>query len=317
MTLTTSCSPCRTSRRAAIRRSRSPSGRARRARRGCRCRAIAREPAHGRSSGCSTCTATPTTTARCSRSPAAPGALADALLAGAAGRSRAIDVIGAPAATRRAGQHPHVGALDVVPLVYLDAARARRGVRRGARRGRPHRRASSRCRCSSTASSPPTSPGARRTRAELRRGGVAGLGAAHERPSDGGRCARLRAAAAASDRRRDARRGAGAARRVQPAAAPPADARRRARDRGARSARAASEGLPGLRAIGVMLRGGVAQVSMNVERPLELPLAEVVDAVARQAPVAERRARRARPARRARGVSRGRSAAGLRSRDAT
>jgi glutamate formiminotransferase/glutamate formiminotransferase/formiminotetrahydrofolate cyclodeaminase len=45
-------------------------------------------------------------------------------------------------------------------------------------------------------------------------------------------------------------------------------------------------GLPGLRAIGVQLGGGVAQVSMNVERPLELSLAEVVSAVARHAPVA-------------------------------
>ena len=33
-----------------------------------------------------------------------------------------------------------------------------------------------------------------------------------------------------------------------------------------------------MRAIGVALGGGVAQVSMNVERPLELPLASVVAA---------------------------------------
>jgi glutamate formiminotransferase/glutamate formiminotransferase/formiminotetrahydrofolate cyclodeaminase len=39
------------------------------------------------------------------------------------------------------------------------------------------------------------------------------------------------------------------------------------------------EGLPGVRAIGVQLSGGVAQVSMNVERPLEVPLASVVRAV--------------------------------------
>ena len=45
-------------------------------------------------------------------------------------------------------------------------------------------------------------------------------------------------------------------------------------------------GLPGVRAIGVALDGGVAQVSMNVERPLELALAEVVEAVGRHAPVA-------------------------------
>ena len=41
-----------------------------------------------------------------------------------------------------------------------------------------------------------------------------------------------------------------------------------------------------LRAIGVELSGAVAQVSMNVERPLDLPLAEVVMAVGRHVPVA-------------------------------
>ena len=38
-------------------------------------------------------------------------------------------------------------------------------------------------------------------------------------------------------------------------------------------------GLPGVRAIGVELNGGVAQVSMNVERPFEVSLAMVVEAV--------------------------------------
>ena len=46
------------------------------------------------------------------------------------------------------------------------------------------------------------------------------------------------------------------------------------------------QGLPGLRAIAVELAGGVAQVSTNVERPSELPLVEVLAAVARLAPVA-------------------------------
>jgi glutamate formiminotransferase len=41
-----------------------------------------------------------------------------------------------------------------------------------------------------------------------------------------------------------------------------------------------------VRAIAVLLEGGVPQVSMNVERPLELSLAEVVQAVRRHAPVA-------------------------------
>jgi glutamate formiminotransferase/glutamate formiminotransferase/formiminotetrahydrofolate cyclodeaminase len=47
------------------------------------------------------------------------------------------------------------------------------------------------------------------------------------------------------------------------------------------------EGLPGVRAIGVPLReGSVGQVSMNVERPLELPLRAVVEAVGKHAEVA-------------------------------
>ena len=41
-----------------------------------------------------------------------------------------------------------------------------------------------------------------------------------------------------------------------------------------------------MRAIGVQLSGGVAQVSMNVERPLEVPLAMVVEAVRAHAEVA-------------------------------
>jgi glutamate formiminotransferase len=47
-------------------------------------------------------------------------------------------------------------------------------------------------------------------------------------------------------------------------------------------------GLPGLRALGLALpaRGGVAQVSMNVEDHRSLPLAQVVGAVAALAPVA-------------------------------
>jgi glutamate formiminotransferase len=47
------------------------------------------------------------------------------------------------------------------------------------------------------------------------------------------------------------------------------------------------EGLPGVRAIGVPLRrASVGQVSVNVERPLELPLSAVVEAVRRHAEVA-------------------------------
>jgi glutamate formiminotransferase len=46
-----------------------------------------------------------------------------------------------------------------------------------------------------------------------------------------------------------------------------------------------AEGLPGLRAIGVALSGAVAQLSTNVERPLEVPLARVIEAVRKHADV--------------------------------
>jgi glutamate formiminotransferase len=47
-----------------------------------------------------------------------------------------------------------------------------------------------------------------------------------------------------------------------------------------------SDGLPGLRALGLALSGGVAQVSTNVEQPFELPLAAVIEAVGAHAGVA-------------------------------
>src|ERR1700682_4236891 len=54
---------------------------------------------------------------------ARPGELADALLRGAAGAGARIDVMGDPPGGDSASrQHPYVGALDVAPVVYLDAA---------------------------------------------------------------------------------------------------------------------------------------------------------------------------------------------------
>jgi len=47
-----------------------------------------------------------------------------------------------------------------------------------------------------------------------------------------------------------------------------------------------ANGLSGVRAIGVLLDGAVAQVSMNVERPFEVSLAAVVEAVRAHAAVA-------------------------------
>jgi glutamate formiminotransferase len=47
-----------------------------------------------------------------------------------------------------------------------------------------------------------------------------------------------------------------------------------------------AKGLPGVRAIGVGLSEGMAQVSMNIEHPLEISLAGVLEAVREHAPVA-------------------------------
>jgi glutamate formiminotransferase len=215
-----------------------------------------------------------------------PGHLSSALLAGARAAIERIDV-GAARDPVNIGQHPHVGAVDVVPIVYLD--RSQRGAAcaealvvaaaigdtlgvpvflygalAGPDRGCPDR-------------------GSARTRAELRRGGVEGLGErlrSGELRSDFGP-ARLHPTAGAT---------LVAAREPLVAfnleLAPPAtvqDARRIA----ALIREGGPDGLRGVRAIGVSLRGeSVAQVSMNVERPLEVPLRAVVEAVARHANVA-------------------------------
>ncbi len=121
-----------------------------------------------------------------------------------------------------------------------------------------------------------------RTRAELRRGGVAGLAerlaAGEVRPDFGP--AELHPSAGAV--LVAAREPLVAFNLQLRAPATIEDARLVAslvREGGAR-------GLPGVRAIAIALSGGVVQVSMNVERPLELPLAEVVKAVDELAPVA-------------------------------
>ncbi len=53
-------------------------------------------------------------------------------------------------------------------------------------------------------------------------------------------------------------------------------------------------GLPGVRAIGIELAGGVAQVSMNVERPLEIAAGRGRRGRRRARAAGARRARRAR-----------------------
>jgi glutamate formiminotransferase len=210
-----------------------------------------------------------------------PGELADALLRGARVAVERIDVIGPLA--RQVGQHPHVGALDVVPVVYLDpdargAACAEALVvadRIGEEIEVPvflYGELSG------------TDQASARTRAQLRRGGVAALAArmaatAHALTPDFGP-ARLHSAAGATLL---AARSPLVAFNLQ--LAPPAgaeDARRIA----ALIREGGEEGLAGVRAIAVELGGGVAQVSMNVERPLELTLATVVEAVRGHAEVA-------------------------------
>jgi glutamate formiminotransferase/glutamate formiminotransferase/formiminotetrahydrofolate cyclodeaminase len=202
-----------------------------------------------------------------------PGELADALVEGAAEAISSIDVMAERDARR--GQHPHVGAIDVVPVVYLDgAARGAACVealvvadRIGEELGVPVFLYGE--------------LGGGRTRAELRSGGIAGLarriatgelrpdfGPARPHPSAGATLVAARAPLVAFNLRLE----------------PPAtveDACRIA----ALIREGGSDGLPGLRAIGVQLGGAVGQVSMNVERPEETPLARVVQAVRRYAEV--------------------------------
>jgi glutamate formiminotransferase/glutamate formiminotransferase/formiminotetrahydrofolate cyclodeaminase len=203
-----------------------------------------------------------------------PAALGDALLRGASAALGRIEL------DRRAaseiGQHPHVGAIDVVPIVYLD--RATRGAacaealvvadRIGEELGVPV------FLYGALANG--------RSRAELRRGGPVRLaarirsgelcpdfGPRRQHPGAGATLVAARAPLVAFNLQLAAPASAEDARRI------------------AALVRAGgSEGLPGLRAIGVELGDAVAQVSMNVERPLELPLAEVVEAVRRHAEVA-------------------------------
>jgi len=201
----------------------------------------------------------------------APGRLSRALARGAAAAAGRIDL------TAHTGAHPHVGALDVAPVVYLDAAQ------------RPAALAEALVVAAEIgdAGLPVLLYGALvqgRTRAELRRGGVVELARRVERGE---------LAPDFGPRRIDPRSGA-----VLVGARPPLVAfnlelaapasLRDAKAVAARIREGGPDGLPGLRAIGLLLptRGGVAQVSMNVEDHLALPLAAVIAAVERLAPVA-------------------------------
>ncbi|HXB63994.1 MAG TPA: hypothetical protein VNV42_03850 [Solirubrobacteraceae bacterium] len=212
-----------------------------------------------------------------------PGELAQALMRGTAealqridigdGRDRSRETL-APGERPRFGQHPHVGAVDVVPVVHLTAAQ------RGAA-----------CAEALVAAEEIGALGVpvflygelagSRTRAELRRGGIKAL------------AARMLAGELRPDFGPSAPHPTGGAALVgaRPPLvafnlelAPPAtveDARRIA----ALIREGGEHGLPGVRAIGVALQRG-PQVSLNIERPTEVPLRTVVSAVRAHAAVA-------------------------------
>jgi len=203
----------------------------------------------------------------------ARGQLASALVAGARVAVANIDVSAHP------GIHPHVGAVDVAPIVHVTPDQ----------RGAAAAEALVLGELLATQLDVPVflygALAAGRTRAEIRRGGPAQLAArmaAGELHPDFGPPALHPTAGATLV----AARPPLIAFNLE--LAPPAtldDAKRIA----AAIREGGSDGLPGLRAIGLQLaaRGGVAQVSMNVEDHLALPLARVVEAVRAHAPVAE------------------------------
>jgi len=191
-----------------------------------------------------------------------PGELAEALVRGAREAAARIDL------REPRGIHPHVGVLDVAPVVFLDAER------RGAACAEALLTAA---RIGEEAELPVYLYGALaggRTRAELRAGGLAGLRARGTPPDFG-------------PPKLDQTRGA-----VLVGARPPLiafnleiegsldDARRIATEVRAE--------LPSVRTLGLWLQGpGVAQVSCNVEDPATVPLRRLLEAVARRAPVRE------------------------------
>jgi glutamate formiminotransferase/glutamate formiminotransferase/formiminotetrahydrofolate cyclodeaminase len=197
-----------------------------------------------------------------------PGALAGAVCRGAAEVIRRVDV------NRHEGIHPRVGAIDVAPIVYLDPADRGAACAEAMVLGDL---------LGQELQLPVFMYGELaqgRTRAELRRGGPAALArrieAGELRPDFGPR--RLHRTAGA----------------VLVAARPPlvafnVELAAPATVEDAKAIAAAireggSEGLPGLRAIGLWLDArGVAQVSTNVEDHRRTPLAQVVGAIARHA----------------------------------
>ncbi|MEA2257146.1 MAG: glutamate formiminotransferase / 5-formyltetrahydrofolate cyclo-ligase [Solirubrobacteraceae bacterium] len=203
---------------------------------------------------------------------ALPGELAGALVSGAREAIARIDLAG------HDGLHPHVGAVDVAPIVFREPGQRGAAVaealvladRLGDELGVPVFLYGA--------------LGGGRTRAELRAGGPAGLAARMAgglRPDFGPPAPHPTAGATLV-----AARAPLVAFNLELAApATVEDARRIA----AAIRESGSEGLPGLRAIGLALaaRDGVAQISCNVEDPAALPLAALLETVERHASVAE------------------------------
>jgi glutamate formiminotransferase len=191
--------------------------------------------------------------------------LAASLVGGAREALARIDL------TRNNGVHPHVGVIDVVPLVYADAAQ------RGAAYAEALVTADELARQLDLPVFLYGDLGGGRTRAQLRQGGLAELDR------------RMRAGEIAADfgpGRLDPRAGA-----VLVTARPPLVAFNlelaapatldHARAIAAEVREGGAHGLAGVRALGVALsdRGELAQVTLNVEDPLNMPLARVVQAV--------------------------------------
>jgi glutamate formiminotransferase / 5-formyltetrahydrofolate cyclo-ligase len=200
------------------------------------------------------------------------GGLARALAAGARAAADSIDV------TAHDGLHPHVGALDVAPVVYLDDGD----------RGAATAEALTAAALIGELGIPVVLYGElatkpeHRERADLRRGGPAAL----KRRIEAGEIAPDYGPAATHPT-------AGA---TLVTARPPLVAFNVELDSGdvelARSVAAAIResggGFPGLRAIGLLLAAsGRAQVSMNVHDHRTAPLAEIFAAIEQRAPIAE------------------------------
>jgi glutamate formiminotransferase / 5-formyltetrahydrofolate cyclo-ligase len=197
------------------------------------------------------------------------GELASALAGGACEAGRRIDL------TRHEGAHPHVGALDVAPVVYLEDAD------RGAAIAEALTAAAL---IGDDAGLPvflygqlATAP-ERRERADLRRGGVAGLAERGLAPDHGPPAIDPRTGAVLVTARPPL-----VAFNVDLATADVELARAIAAE-----LRESGGGPAGVRAIGLLLpERGRAQVSLNVHDHRAAPLADLVARVAARAPVAE------------------------------